>query len=269
MSMVPESIIQTVLDRLTDIENEKNVFILLAVESGSRAWGFPSADSDYDVRFVYCHPTNYYLSIDLERASDVIERPIRDNIDLSGWDIRKALHLFRKSNPPILEWIHCPLIYREHSAFASRLRTMTPQFFSPNASYYHYLHMAQGNFREYLRGDIVWQKKYFYVLRPLLAILWIKKGFGVVPTEFKKMLDAIVPPGGLREAIEELLQRKKSGCELDTGPRIETISCFIETELARLADGKGLPSAPAPSTEELNGLFRETLDEVWDEKATS
>ena len=133
---------------LDTVEQDERVVVLLAVESGSRAWGFPSMDSDFDVRFVYVHNPEWYLSIDLEDSRDVIERPLRDKIDLSGWDIRKTLKLFRKSNPPLLEWLQCPIIYRERFAFAARLRALLPAFFSPQASLFHYFHMAQGNFRE-------------------------------------------------------------------------------------------------------------------------
>lgn len=92
---------EEILKRLTDIEGEEDVKIFYACESGSRAWGFPSADSDYDVRFLYRHPEEWYLSVDLEEKRDVIERPINDDLDISGWDLRKALKLLRKSNPPL------------------------------------------------------------------------------------------------------------------------------------------------------------------------
>ena len=100
---------------LADVEASEDVRICLAVESGSRAWGFPSADSDYDVRFIYVRHPDSYLSI--EDVRDVIERPLTDNIDLSGWDIRKALHLFRKSNPPLLEWLQSPMVYSDRPSF--------------------------------------------------------------------------------------------------------------------------------------------------------
>src|ERR1051325_12100355 len=95
--------------KIAQIGQEEQVQVLYACESGSRAWGFASTDSDYDVRFVYCHPSNWYLSI-LDRP-DVIERPIENDVDLSGWDVRKALQLFRKSNPPLLEWLDSPILY--------------------------------------------------------------------------------------------------------------------------------------------------------------
>ena len=135
-----ESRIQSELTRL---ESSEDVLVVLAVESGSRAWGFPSVDSDYDVRFIYLHRTDWYLSIDLEHKRDVIEKPIQGGLDISGWDIRKALRLFRKSNPPLLEWLQCPFVYLEKSSFANRLRALLPNFYSPNASFFHYLHMAR------------------------------------------------------------------------------------------------------------------------------
>jgi hypothetical protein len=252
-----------IISDLDDIERTENVLILLAVESGSRAWGFPSSDSDFDVRFVYVHRPEWYLSIDVEDRRDVIERPLRDVIDVSGWDIRKALRLFQKSNPPLLEWLQCPIVYRERSTFAQRLREFLPTFHSPKASFFHYLHMAQGNMREFLRGETVWRKKYLYVLRPLLAMHWIERGLGPVPIEFGKLVDTTVPAGELRLALDELVAAKKAGVELGMGPQIPSISRFIEAELTRLERISVEQPAVAPRIEELNELFRATLLEVW------
>lgn len=248
---------------LDAIEREETVIVLLAVESGSRAWGFPSPDSDFDVRFVFARPPHSYLSIDLEDQRDVIERPVRDGMDLSGWDIRKALKLFRKSNPPLLEWLQCPIVYRQTSSFAPALRALLPAFYSPRASLYHYVHMAQGNLREYLRGDTVWRKKYFYVLRPLLAMLWIEKGLGPVPIEFGRLVEATVNSSELRHAIDDLLEAKRAGAELDHGPRVAVISQFIETEMTRLEQTRTNSPVEAAPVEELNVLFRAILNEVW------
>src|SRR5438045_8726086 len=115
---------------LTEIERDEGVRIFYACESGSRAWGFPSADSDYDVRFLYVRPRDWYLSVDVERKRDVIERPITDELDVSGWDIRKALMLLKKSNPPLLEWLGSPIIYRETLTIADRLRSLLPAYYS-------------------------------------------------------------------------------------------------------------------------------------------
>jgi predicted nucleotidyltransferase len=104
---------EEILSRIIEIEDEEGVRIFFACESGSRAWGFPSSDSDYDVRFLYLHPTEWYLSVNLEHKRDVIERPISGDLDINGWDLRKALILLRKGNPPLMEWLGSPIIYRE------------------------------------------------------------------------------------------------------------------------------------------------------------
>jgi predicted nucleotidyltransferase len=248
---------------LHTIEHEDDVRIVYACESGSRAWGFPSADSDYDVRFIYVHPKSWYLSVDIEHRRDVIERPISDQLDVNGWDIRKALKLLRKSNPPLFEWLSSPIVYLDQYGVADELKKLLSIYYSPTASFYHYLHMAQGNLRDYLRGDTVWVKKYFYVLRPLLAMKWIEEDCGIVPMAFGALVDGIVKDAALREEIDRLLERKKRGDELAREPRIPAISAYIEREVERL-EAKTIPPAESrPSPSRLDELFRQTLDSVW------
>jgi predicted nucleotidyltransferase len=256
---------ELILRHLSDIESEEQVRIFYACESGSRAWGFPSANSDYDVRFIYLHPKDWYLSIDLEQKRDVIERPITGMLDFSGWDLRKALKLLRKGNPPLMEWLGSPIIYREWFTVASQMRDLATSYYSPIASLYHYLHMAQGNYRGHLKGPIVWIKKYFYVLRPLLAIKWIERDLGVVPTEFAVLIDKVVDSPQLKEAIEKLVESKRRGEELDRGPRIAVISEFVESEIVRLENVQFEEKyvKPAGSTAEFNRVFRAALDEAW------
>jgi uncharacterized protein len=256
-------IITSIQQTLESLEFAENMVVLLAVESGSRAWGFPSVDSDYDVRFIYIRPREWYLSVDLENRHDVIERPLENEIDVSGWDVRKALKLFHKSNPPLLEWLQCPFVYRERFSFASRLRELLPEFYSPRACFYHYLHMAKGNIREYLHGETVWRKKYFYVLRPLLAMRWIDRRSGPVPIEFQKLVDATIEDSTLRGAISDLIAAKQAGAELERGPRIPVISDFVEAEMARHGQSISERSEVAPSLEVLNELLRNSLAEVW------
>lgn len=260
----------TILNQLDRIEAEEGVRIVYACESGSRAWGFPSADSDFDVRFVYVHPRDWYLSIDLEFQRDVIERPIDGLLDVNGWDLRKALGLLRKGNPPLTEWLGSPIVYAERWAVAARMRRLLADHYSPAAAMYHYLHMARGNLRDYLKGDTVWVKKYFYVLRPLLAILWLERDLGVVPTAFDGLVDGVVDEPVLARAIADLVAAKRQGNELDRGPRIEPISAFVERELARLEsvrfDAVRPAAGPAP-VEAYNRVFRESLGEVWTTEA--
>ena len=245
------------------VEKEENVRIFYACESGSRAWGFPSQDSDYDVRFLYLHEPNWYLQI--YEGRDVIERPLADSIDLAGWDIKKALKLFRKSNPPLLEWLQSPIVYREDGQVVRKLRSLLPEYYSPVSSLFHYLHMAEGNFREYLKGDQVWVKKYFYMLRPILACKWIQGDFGPVPTEFERLVEKVVVDSDLRAEIDDLLRQKESGDELSWGPRIPVISSFIESELEKLKSQKFGTRLRPPNTEKLDDLFRSSLAEMWPE----
>jgi len=259
--MVSDAIKVTIQEKLRGIERQENVCIFYACESGSRAWGFPSADSDYDVRFLYIHPRDWYLSIEDRR--DVVERPLVENIDLSGWEIRKALRLFRKSNPPLLEWLRSPIVYQQKFSVADKLRNLMPTFYSPRNCFHHYLHMAEGNFREYLHGETVRVKKYFYVLRPLLGCRWIEAGFGPVPMEFGTLVEKVASSDILKQEIFSLLKRKQSGQELDFEPRIPAISDFIESEIERLKQqAEQQPLLPSQN-DKLDELFREALIEVW------
>lgn len=251
-----------IVEKLKTIEHREHVRILYACESGSRAWGFPSKDSDYDVRFIYIHPTDWYLSISDKR--DVIEIPINDVLDINGWDIRKALKLFRKSNPPMLEWLQSPIVYFEQFTVADKLRGLVPKVYSPQSSMYHYLSMAKGNFREYLQGDLVKIKKYFYVLRPVLACLWIKEYKVTPPTEFGRLVEAILPEGILKREVNQLLTRKMAGEELDYEPRIEVINEFLEEKVRYIDDYiKTLDKLIAPDEKIFDDLFQEALKEVW------
>ncbi len=252
---------ETIISHLNEIESAENLRVVYACESGSRAWGFPSADSDYDVRFLYARPAAWYLSIDEKR--DVIERPVNEGLDISGWDLKKALQLFRKSNPPLLEWLGSPIIYLEKFTVAEKMRTLAIEYYSPTACLHHYLHMARGNFRDYLKGDEVWVKKYFYVLRPILAMNWIEKGLGIVPTDFNVLVSQLVTEPKLKSAIDRLLAAKRAGAELDRGTRIGPISEFIESELKRREQHEIANHKRMPSSDKLDELFRESLAEVW------
>jgi len=256
-----------ILKKLFDIEEKYNVKILYAVESGSRAWGFPSKDSDYDVRFIYIHPPEWYLSIDpqgIGAKRDVIEEPINDLLDISGWEVTKALRLFRKSNPPLLEWLKSEIVYYQKYSFIDNLRLFESNIFSPNSMMHHYLNMARNNYRNYLQGSEVKIKKYYYVLRPVLACKWIEKNNMTPPILFQTLLEEILPAGELKDSVQHLLKRKIKGDELDFEPRIREINEFLENEIVRLDEYiKSLNTAVNDPTKVLDELFRSTLLEVW------
>jgi uncharacterized protein len=254
---------QRILHELKQIEQEEQVRILYACESGSRAWGFSSQDSDYDVRFLYIRPVEWYLSIFEKR--DVIERPISDMLDINGWDLRKALGLFRKSNPPLLEWLQSPIQYTETYTVAEELRKYTAHTFSPKSCMFHYLNMAKGNYREYLQAEQVRIKKYFYVLRPILACGWIEKWNSMPPMEFERLVEAILPEQSeLKETIQQLLTRKKAGDELDYEPKMMVINEYLEERILHFEKST---ASTGPATgghdEQLDELFRAALSESW------
>ncbi|GMK42285.1 hypothetical protein PCCS19_53440 [Paenibacillus sp. CCS19] len=261
--MTAEAIRKEINEQLRRIEEEEQVRILYACESGSRAWGFPSQDSDYDVRFIYIRRPEWYLSI--REGRDVIERPISDQLDISGWDLRKALGLYRKSNPPMLEWLQSPIRYAESYETADHLRAMASSAFSPKACMFHYLHMARGNFRTYLQGEQVKIKKYFYVLRPILACEWIEQFGEMPPMGFDELVERLLPrDGALWQEVQQLLERKKSGEELDYEPRQEAIHAYIAEQLPSLEErALALRAADMQIDEQLDRLFIEALQEVW------
>lgn len=246
-----------ILRRLQAAEIEHDVRILYACESGSRAWGFASPDSDYDVRFIYVRRPEWYLSFDIERRRDVIEYPITDEIDCGGWDIRKALHLLTRTNGALMEWLNSPVRYIEKGSFAESMRALAPRVMNPVALCYHYSHMARGNTREYLFTQQVRLKKYFYILRPLLAIRYIQQGMGVPPVEFARLLDSVLPES-LRPSIDRLLDLKRNTEELGMGAQVPEINQFIEQELERHGSafsGQGRPDIPGK--EEVHGQLNE------------
>ena len=261
---IPKETRREILHRLDEIESTNGVQILFACESGSRAWGFASSDSDYDVRFIYIRPLTWYLSVDLEEKRDVIETPIEGIWDINGWDLRKALRLYRKSNPPLLEWLQSPIVYRENSSAASRMRDLLPSFYSPTACMYHYLHMAQGNYRGYLQGESVRTKKYFYVLRPLLGCRWIERDLGPVPMEFERLVEESAIPTEVRDEILDLLEKKRVGREIGEGPRNPILTNFIEGEFNRYEESGLERQKPETDISKLNSIFHATLKEVWD-----
>ena len=221
---------ELITEKLSELEQKENIRILHAVESGSRAWGFPSPDSDYDVRFIYVRPMAEYLR--LEKTRDTIELPINDLLDINGWDLNKTLQLLHSANPTFYEWMASPIVYRK-TDFADRLQPLLKQYFSPKKALYHYLSMADSNFREYLKGEMVRAKKYFYVLRPLLAAKWVMEKETPPPMLFADLVSAQLEPA-LMPAVERLLDLKMNSPEIKLIPRVDEINGYMTAELEKL-----------------------------------
>lgn len=224
-----KNIEMVISEKLDEIVEKEGVRILHAVESGSRAWGFASPDSDYDVRFTYVRPIDQYLQ--LMEPRDVIEWQLDEVLDINGWDIRKALRQFARGNATLFEWSGSPIVYRTTEEW-KKVQEVSKQYFSEKSAVYHYYGTAHNTLQEHLRGDMVRYKKYFYALRPLLAALYIETYHKAPPVPFEELLQ-IEMPQELRMAITELLGIKKRTTEKEANLQIPVIRTFIESEVAR------------------------------------
>ncbi len=257
-------IIEHIQNSLDQVEQEYEVKVLYACESGSRAWGFESEDSDYDVRFIYVRQPDWYLSINVENKRDVIELPLDEVWDINGWDVRKALQLYFKTNPSLNEWLGSPIIYREEGSLAESLRQLAGQFYNSVSASYHYRSMAKKNFREYLQKDEVPLKKYLYCLRPTLAAKWIEEGRGVAPMEFESLVEGLISPGALYDEIQRLVEVKRQSGEVGTGAKSIPIHNFLREEIDRWENEAPEKKDPEKDMRSLNELFREVIQEAWE-----
>ena len=204
---------QNILSHLEQVERENDVKVLLAVESGSRAWGFHSAESDWDVRFVYVHQIDWYLRVNEGR--DVIEHMYDDEVDLVGWELRKTLRLFQKSNPALMEWLHSPIIYRADEDFLSRMRALEPCYFNPIKTMYHYASIYIKHDKRYLQNAAYPLKRFLYYLRGILACRWVEQRQSMPPVLFSELVEGTVDDEAIRQKIDELLALKRQSKEND------------------------------------------------------
>ena len=246
-----------IVSKLHEIEQMEKVRILLAVESGSRAWGFASPDSDYDVRFIYIRDKEDYLRLNTMR--DVIELPIDEVLDINGWDLQKTLRLLYKSNPTLFEWFSSPIVYME-SDFADLFRRVMNDYFSSKRSLYHYISMAEGNYREYLNAGMVKAKKYFYVLRPVLACRWVLEKQTPPPMLFSELMKEELPEV-LMSDINRLLELKMKSPEIKMIPRIDRINAYLDESIADIKSiVQSMEDTKNPGWMELNKIFLNELD---------
>jgi predicted nucleotidyltransferase len=228
---VEESVWSQIECELDAVERDFGVRILLAVESGSRAWRFPSIDSDYDVRFIYVHRRDRYLSIEPPR--DVIERPITEVLDINGWDFRKSLQLLVRSNAVLLEWLTSPVRYRSRGDALERLFTLAHDTYSLGALSYHYDRMARHSFGNIQSSDgLVRLKAYCYALRPVLALRWIRHRNEPPPMDVPSLLAGLELDGDVRTSFDGLISHKSKATEHDTAARIPILDRLISETLS-------------------------------------
>jgi predicted nucleotidyltransferase len=248
-----------ILKELHNIEQTHGVKIIYACESGSRAWGFESKDSDYDVRFIYAHPNDWYLSI--AEKKDVIEIPVDEELDISGWDIRKSLRLLRKSNSPLLEWLSSPIVYKNVGAAVCPFYALSKRAFLPEPSCHHYLSMARSSIAKFQNEQDVKIKSYLYAARTILCCKWIIERMNQPPMLIQDLLKKYLPTGKIRNFVDKIIDLKRTDSE---STRIERSSHFEDymNEEFRSLDAK-IPKNPDKiPLKEFDFVFRDILKQI-------
>ncbi len=248
--------------RLEKVRREEAVAIPLAIESGSRAWGFPSPDSDYDCRFIYVRRREDYLSLFPSR--DVIETPLEGELDVNGWDVAKALKLLLKGNAVVIEWLTSPIAYGGDAQFRNEFLALAHRIANRALVARHYLHLGERQRHAYFAdGETVPLKKLFYALRPAAALRWLRlhPGEAVAPMHFPTLIAACDVPGDVRLIVADLMARKAVTRELGTGVLPQTIASFMDEEFARARDifPAETRAAGLEARREAQGFFRAIL----------
>lgn len=243
-----------ILHKLSEIEREKDVEILFAVESGSRAWGFASPDSDYDIRFVYRHKKEWYLN--LWEQKDSIDFMTADDLDGSGWDLRKALKLLAKSNASFLGWLFSPIVYRKEGTFLEEIRTLAENNFNPVSGFFHYHSMNKG-FEEIVGTDAMSLKSYFYAIRTALCAKWVRVNNTIPPVLFKELYPLIAPE--YRELLDELILLKSKQIEKSTEPVDPRLLELVYSIAAENESNKDTITHRKSNPEEFNIFFLKSI----------
>lgn len=252
---------EQILRQLTEIEQEHRACIPIAIESGSRAWGFASPDSDYDCRFVYAHPKDWYLSV--FDGKDTIEYTPDAVFDVGGWDVRKVIQHLVKSNAVMLEWLSSTVIYRMDEQVRNELWTLGEAFFNPVAVCWHYLSMARNKLAEIEKADSEKIKKYCYVLRPLACIRYIYTHGKIPHMEYQQNLEEIQLAAPVKEAIAQLLKEKENAAEGFLMPKNEILLRYFREESAWAEDWLGtLHHDKNKDYEQANQVFRNIIEMV-------
>jgi predicted nucleotidyltransferase len=243
------------------LEASHGIRILYACESGSRAWGFPSPDSDFDVRFIYCHPPAWYLTLDEGR--DTLNFPVDDELDLAGWELRKALRLLRSSNASVFEWLQSPVVYHETLDSRARLAPLLPAAFNLKAGLHHYLGQLRRGVEEDLTGPDVRLKRLFYALRSALAARWIRERHALPPMEFAPLRDLL--PDDLHADVDVLLARKATADEKTLVLKPAALVKFLQTELVAGQAARETLLVPRHGVvaSELDALFQALIGEAF------
>lgn len=249
---------QSIQTKLHQIATSEPLHLLLAVESGSRAWGFPSPDSDYDVRAIYIKQPENYLCIDEQK--DTFEYIENQWFDVGGWDIRKALRLLRKSNAVLLEWLRSPIVYTQDEAFTDHLNELAPQYVQAAALLHHYRGIAGNALKAMDLTQPIKLKKWFYVLRPLLAARWAVKQGGIPPMTLVELMNEWQTDCATQITDLVALKAEQNESYLHTlSPELQKLTVDLYNEVSALSATAAEPADSGP----LNELFRSTLATIY------
>ena len=256
------ALIDALLDRIAD---EHRVFLPLAIESGSRAWGFSSPDSDYDCRFVFVRRVAAHVTP--WPARDVIEFPPEDDLDANGWDLGKALRLLLKGNAVVVEWLRSPVVYRGQAWFRDGFLEFARHAVTREAIGRHYLHLGERQRLDYFGdGTSVAQKKIFYALRPAATLRWLRMRprKAIAPMHFPTLMEECDPSAASRREVADLMSRKLVTRELGAAPLTPVVAGFIDSEfhLARASFEGGRASAPEEVVAQAEQFYRMVVERL-------
>lgn len=243
-------------DLLDKIESDQKIKFILAIESGSRAWGFPSKDSDYDIRFIYHHERDWYLTAFQKR--DVVDTVFIGDLDAGGWDITKCMQLMHKGNAPLLEWLHSPIVYRQDEAKIAALKELAEKSFNPKMIFHHYISLAKKKILD--EKTAANAKSYLYALRALLCAQWVVDFKSVPPVEFKVLQDHYFESGACRDQLMELLSAKLDLAEGDQYMIPDGLMAYAKDSLSRLAES-GVEVKKLVGTESYDIFLRDILSD--------
>jgi predicted nucleotidyltransferase len=246
-----------ILTALRQLEAENGFKVLFACETGSRAWGFASPDSDYDVRFIYVQPLPWYLRVSPGR--DAFNRMLPGDLDLSGWELRKTLGLFNEGNLGLFERLGSPQVYIDDGALAPRLRALMPSFFNPRKAIHHYLSLGRGIAKEHL-GETIRIKKLFYILRPLCACQWVETHATMPPTAFAALRAGLTLPAPVNEQVDRYLGLKQDAVEAEPVPVHPALRDWISECFAHFEQTANIAPVPGKRPQGvLDRLLYETV----------
>jgi len=229
--------------------------LLYACESGSRGWQFPSPDSDYDVRFIFVRPQDYYLTVN--EISEDLQFPIADELDIYGWDLRKVLRLMAKSNTTPFEWLQSPIVYQSQPGFREELWNVSQQYFSQRSHLFHYLGVATSAMASFTENGQIGIKKLFYILRPLLAASWCFHNNSIAPMTIGPLMQQL--PAPLQAELTDLIAHKANTPEQQLVTLSQSLSNYIHSTYEDLRSRAGETAKNEADIKSLNAFFRQLV----------